>query len=50
MLPMMLMAKKLWERFIKRNCKKKSKTKIIRVEKVIKRKGKELYVKWKGYN
>ena len=38
------MIKKLLERFIKMNCKNKS------VEKVIKRKGDELYAKWKGYN
>ena len=38
--------KKLLERF-KRNCKKTSQ-KEFRIEKVIKKKGDKLYVKWKG--
>ena len=42
---MILMVKKLLERFTKRIAKHKSK----RVEKVINRKGHKLYVKWKGY-
>ena len=45
---MMLMVKKLWEYFIKKNCKKKkTDQKKIRFENVIKRKGKKLYVKTK---
>ena len=32
------------------NCKKKKNQKEFRVEKVIKRKGDKLYVKWKDYN
>ena len=32
------------------NCFSKNKSKMFRVEKVIKRKGDKLYVKWKGYN
>ena len=39
---------KLLERFTKMNCKKTNQ-KEFRVEKVIKRKGDKLYVKWKGY-
>ena len=38
------MEKKLWEIFAKTNQKE------FRIEKVIKRKGNKLYVKWKGYN
>ena len=34
---------------MKRNCKKLVK-KNIRIEKIIKRKGDKLYVKWKGYD
>ena len=45
---MNLKANKLLGRFTKRNCKKTNK-KEIRVEKVIKRKGDKLYVKWKDY-
>ena len=44
------MVKKLLERFIKKNCKKKKNQKKFIVEKVIKRKGDKLYVKWKGYD
>ena len=47
MLLVILKAKKLLERFKKKNCKKKNQ-KEFRVEKVIKRKGDKLYVKWKG--
>ena len=36
------MVKNLFERFRKKNCKE------FRVEKVIKKKGDKLYVKWKG--
>ena len=39
------MVKKLWEVFMK---KKKTNQKECRIEKVIKRKGNQLYVKWKG--
>ena len=40
------------ERFTKRSCKKQTKKnqKEFRIEKVIKRKGDELYVKWKEYD
>ena len=34
---------------MKKNCKRLTK-KEFRIEKVIKRKGGKLYVKWKGYN
>ena len=44
-----LTEKKLLERFTKKNCKNQIKNKI-RVEKVIKRKGDKVYVKWKGYD
>ena len=44
---MILMEKKLLEYFTKKNCKKKNQ-KEFRIEKVIKRKGNKLYVKWKG--
>ena len=46
---MILMEKKLLETFTKKNCKKANQ-KEFRMEKVIKRKGDKLYVKWKGYN
>ena len=42
------MVKKFLEHFMKKNCKKQVKKK--RIEKVIKRKGDELYVKWKAYD
>ena len=42
------MEKKLLERFMKNNCKKNQTQ--FRVEKVIKRKGEKLFVKWKGYD
>ena len=42
------MRKKLLEVFTKSNCKKKSQEKF-RTQKVIKRKGNKLYVKWKEY-
>ena len=38
------MTKKLLERFMKKSCKKNQTE--IRVEKVIKKKGDKLYVKW----
>ena len=47
MLLMILMDKKLLELFTQRNCKKTNK-KECRIEKVIKRKGDKLYVKFKG--
>ena len=43
------MRKKLLEVFTKSNCKKKSQEKF-RIQKLIKRKGNKLYVKWKGYD
>ena len=46
---MILKEKKLLECFTKKNCKKTNQ-KEFRVEKVIKRKGDKLYVKWKGYD
>ena len=33
---------------MRKNCKKQSKR--VRVEKVIKKKGDKLYIKWKGYD
>ena len=42
------MVNQLLEVFMKRNCKRTSQEKF-RIEKVIKRKGDNLYVKWKGY-
>ena len=42
-----LNGEELPNRFTKKNCKKTNK-KEFRVEKVIKRKGDKLYVKWKG--
>ena len=41
------MMKKLLKVFTKKNCKKTSQEKF-RIEKVLKRKGDKLYVKWKG--
>ena len=43
-----LKAKKLLERFTKKL--QKTNQKKIRIEKLIKRKGDKLYVKWKGYD
>ena len=48
MLVVILIVKKLLERFTRKNRKKSQRE--LRVEKVIKRKGDKLYVKWKGYN
>ena len=42
------MVKKLLEVFMKKNCKKLIKE--FRIEKILKRKGDKLYVKWKGYD
>ena len=47
MLLMILTEKELLEHFTNENCKKQIK-KQFRVEKVIRRKGDKLYVKWKG--
>ena len=41
------MAKKLRVVFMKKNCKR---NKEFRIEKVIKKTGDKLYVKWKGHN
>ena len=49
MLIVILMEEKFLESFTEKNCKKTNQ-KEFRVEKVIKRKGDKLYVKWKGYN
>ena len=49
MLLMILMVKKLLERFMKKNLQKTNQ-KEFRIEKVIKRKGNKLYVKSKGYD
>ena len=43
------MVGKLLEHFIKKSYKKKTQQKFW-VEKVIKKKGDKLYVKWKGYD
>ena len=54
-----LTVNKLLGRFMKRNCKKtkqkknknkNKKQKEFRAEKVIKREGSQLYVRWKGYD
>ena len=48
---MILREEKLLKRFIKMNCKKKkTNQKEFRIEKAMKRKGDELYVKWKIYD
>ena len=49
MLLVILMLKKLLERFMKKNCKKTNQE-VFRIEKVIKKIGDKLYVKWKGYD
>ena len=49
MLLMILMVKKLLERFMKKKLQKTNQ-KEFRIEKVIKRKGNKLYVKSKGYD
>ena len=43
------MVKKLLQVFTKKNCKETNQKKF-RIEKIIKRKGDKLYVKWKGYH
>ena len=35
---------------LQKNCKKKKNQKEFRVDKVIKKKGDKLYVRWKGYD
>ena len=51
MLLVILMKKKFLECFTKMNCKKKkTNQKEFKIEKVIKRKGDKLYVKWKHYD
>ena len=49
MLLVILMLKKLLKRFMKKNCKKTNQE-VFRIEKVIKKIGDKLYVKWKGYD
>ena len=49
MLLEILLVKKLFEHFMKKNCKKQIQKKF-RIEKVIKRKGNKLYAKWKSYD
>ena len=46
---MILIVKKLFERFTKNNFKKINKH-DFKVEKVIKKKDDKLYIKWKGYD
>ena len=46
MLLKILIVKKLLELFMKKNCKRLK----FRIEKVIKRKGNKLYVKWEDYD
>ena len=50
MLLMIFMMKKLLEHFMKKELQKKKNQKEFRIEKVIKKKGNKLYVKWKGYD
>ena len=46
---MILHAKKLWERFTKKDCKKQIQS-YLELKKMIKRKGDRLYFKWKSYD
>ena len=46
---MISVVKELLKPFMKKNCKKTNQ-KEFRIEKVIKKKGNKLYVKWKGYD
>ena len=46
---MILIVKKLLEHFMKKELQKINQ-KEFRIEKIIKRKGDKLYVKWKGYD
>ena len=51
MLLVILMVKKLLKHFMKKTCKlQKTNQQTFRIEKVIRRKGNKLYVKWKGYD
>ena len=43
-------AERLYERELQRTNQKKKKKKKNRIEKVIKRKGDKLYIKWKNYD
>ena len=43
------MVNPLLELFMKKNCQNTSQEKF-RIEKIIKRKGNKLYLKWKGYD
>ena len=45
---MILMVKKLLERFMKKNCKRQTKKNLE--QKNYLKKGSKLYVKWKGYD
>ena len=47
---LVILTEKKFERFTKNNCKKQNRKRIFRTEKVNKRKGNKLYVKWKGCN
>ena len=49
MLLVILMAKNLLERFMEKKLQKTNQ-KEFRIEKIIKKKGDKLYVKWKDYN
>ena len=49
MLLMILIEKKLLEAFIKKDCKKTNQKEFI-VEKLIKKIGDKLYIKWNGYD
>ena len=48
MLLVILTVKTLLEHVMKKNCQKQIKN--IRIEKIIKKKGDKLYIKWKGYD
>ena len=43
------MVKKLLDVYMKKNCKKTIQ-KEFRIEKILRKKGDKLYVKWKGYD
>ena len=47
---MILMVNKSLEHSMKKNCKRRINQKEFGIEKVIKKKGNKLYVKWKGYD
>ena len=50
MLLVMQMVKKLLKFFYEKELQKTSQKKKFRIEKIIKRNGDKLYVKWKGYD